>query len=183
MACAGSGIQVDRIDTRIHVIHGQNVMVDSELAELYGVETRVLIQAVKRNARRFPGDFVFRLNKDESKCLTSQTVISNGSGRGGRRRLPYVFTEQGVAMLSSVLRSERAIQVNVEIMRAFVRMRRVFVAHGDLGRKVNRLEEKVACHDEAIRSLVAAIRNLIADPGHGKRRKQIGFLPGAPQRK
>lgn len=113
----------EQIQTRIHVVRGQNVMLDSHLAELYGVPTSALNQAVKRNSARFPEDFMFALTDDEAKSLMSQTVISN-AGRGGRRYLPYVFTEQGVAMLSSVLRSERAVAVNIAIMRAFVQMRR-----------------------------------------------------------
>lgn len=112
---------LDRISEAILPIRGQRVLLDSALARLYGIETRVLVQAVNRNAARFPDDFCFRLTEEESRALRSQTVISN-TGRGGRRHAPYAFTEQGVAMLSSVLRSPTAIAVNVEIMRVFVRL-------------------------------------------------------------
>ena len=108
-------------------------MLDADLANLYGVETRVLIQAVKRNSGRFPRDFMFQLSVDEAESLRSQTVISN-KGRGGRRYLPFVFTEQGVAMLSSVLHSERAVEINVQIMRAFVRLREMMASNKDLER-------------------------------------------------
>jgi hypothetical protein len=115
-------VQPDQIEQRIYLIRGQKVILDSVLAELYRVETRVLIQAVKRNLDRFPEDFMFQLEPGEAECLRSQVVMSK-VGRGGRRYLPYVFTEHGVAMLSSVLRSQRAVQMNILIVRAFVRMR------------------------------------------------------------
>src|SRR3990172_6413578 len=121
MTLTKSLVPAERIVRAIHAIRGEKVMIDKDLASLYGVETRALVQAVKRNRARFPGDLMFQLTPAEFDSLRSQTVISNG--RGGRRTPPYAFTEQGVAMLSSVLRSKRAIQVNVEIMRAFVRMR------------------------------------------------------------
>src|SRR5262245_35777020 len=115
---------IKQLEHRIHELRGHNVMLDHDLAELYGVEVKALNQAVRRNAARFPKDFAFQLTYEEAMRLRSHVVISNG-GRGGRRYLPFAFTEEGVAMLSSVLRSERAINVNVEIMRAFVRMRRM----------------------------------------------------------
>ena len=117
----------ERIERSILLIRGHKVMLDADLAELYGVETRALLQAVSRNQKRFPEDFMFQMAKEEYKLLRSQIVLSK-KGRGGRRYLPYVFTEQGVAMLSSVLRSERAVQVNIEIMRAFVRLRRMLAS-------------------------------------------------------
>jgi ORF6N domain len=145
-------------------------MLDTDLAELYGVETRVLLQAVSRNQKRFPKDFMFRLSKEEYELLRSQIVISK-KGRGGRRYLPYVFTEQGVAMLSSVLRSEKAVQVNIEIMRTFVRLREMIATHKDLARKLEALERR---YDAQFKVVFDAIRELMAPPESKKRK--IGFL-------
>jgi hypothetical protein len=163
----------DRIEKSILLIRGHKVMIDSDLAELYGVETRVLTQAVKRNLSRFPSDFMFQLSEQEAQDLRSQTVISKRL-RGGRRYLPYVFTEQGVAMLSSVLNSNRAVEINIEIMRAFVRLRQFVISHKDLARKLDALERKFESHDMHIRSLFEAIRQLMS-PAPPKKRK-IGFL-------
>ncbi|RIL00913.1 MAG: DNA-binding protein [Proteobacteria bacterium] len=143
-------------------------MLDQDLAALYGVETRVLVQAVKRNVARFPEDFLFQLSPDEFARLRSQIVISNG--RGGRRTRPYAFTEQGVAMLSSVLKSPRAIQVNIEIMRAFVRLRHVLAGHKELARKLAELEQR---YDGQFRVVFEAIQQLMAEEPKPKRR--IGF--------
>ena len=148
-------------------------MLDADLAELYGVETRVLVQAVKRNSARFPAEFMFQLSVEEAKSLRSQFVISK-KGRGGRRYLPFVFTEQGVAMLSSVLNSERAVEINIQIMRAFVRLREIIASNKDLARKLDALERKLESHDVHIRSLFEAIRQLMT-PSEPKKRK-IGFL-------
>lgn len=148
-------------------------MLDTDLAVLYGVETRVLVQAVKRNSNRFPTDFMFQLSDEEANLLRSQIVISKNR-RGGRRYLPYVFTEQGVAMLSSVLNSERAVEINIEIMRAVVRLREMILSNKDLARKLDALERKFESHDVHIRSLFEAIRQLMAPPEPKKRR--IGFL-------
>jgi ORF6N domain len=145
-------------------------MLDADLAELYGVETRVLLQAVGRNQKRFPKDFMFRLSKEEYELLRSQIVISK-KGRGGRRYLPYAFTEQGVAMLSSVLRSEKAVQVNIEIMRTFVRLREMIATHKDLARKLEALERR---YDAQFKVVFDAIRELMAPPESKKRK--IGFL-------
>jgi len=149
MSNIASTHQIERL---IRLIRGHKVMLDEDLAELYGVETRVLIQAVKRNSSRFPGDFMFQLSVEEAKSLRSQSVISN-KGRGGRRYLPFVFTEQGVAMLSSVLNSERAVEINIQIMRAFVRLREMIASNKDLARKLDALERKSESHDVHIRSL------------------------------
>src|SRR3989338_697581 len=130
-------IPQERIEHRIYVIRGQKVMLDRDLAELYGVLTKALLQAVKRNPKRFPRDFMFILTRQEVMNLRSQFVTSSW---GGRRYQTYVFTEQGVAMLSSVLKSERAIQVNIAIMRAFVRLKQVFATHKELARKLKELE-------------------------------------------
>ena len=157
--------------SRIHVIRGHRVMLSPDLADLYGVEPRVLIQAVSRNRTRFPDDFMFQLRASDYRVLKSQIVIS--SHGGVRRARPYAFTEQGVAMLSSVLRSSRAIAVNVEIMRVFVRMRATAASVADLGRKLDALEQK---YDGQFRVVFAAIRGLIAPPE--ALRKRIGFTTG-----
>jgi len=158
-----------RIDRTIRRVRGHNVMLDADLAALYGVETRELVQAVTRNADRFPADFMFQLTLQEANVLRSQIVISK-TGRGGRRTRPYAFTEQGVAMLSSVLRSRRAVRVNIEIMRAFVRLRRALESHTDLARKLDALEEK---YDAQFSVVFEAIRELMAPPRVP--RKRIGF--------
>ncbi len=149
-------------------------MLDKHLAELYGVRTFVLNQAVRRNKSRFPEDFMFRLNKYEADNLKSQIVMSSW---GGRRTLPYAFTEQGIAMLSSVLRSKRAIQVNIAIMRAFVRLRKLLSTHKRLALKIAELEKKVGNHDEEIGVIFKVIRKMIAQPE--KTKKKIGFVADA----
>jgi hypothetical protein len=164
------------IEKRILVVRGRQVMLDEDLADLYGVETRVLVQQVKRNAKRFPPDFMFRLSKAETEALRSQIVISN-EGRGGRRYMPYVFTEQGVAMLSGVLRSDRAVAVNIEIMRAFVELRRVAGSFEELQRRLDQMEQDIGArlseHDEQLRQIFEALRQLIAPPPRAKR--PVGF--------
>jgi len=147
-------IKQEIIEKKIYLIRGTNVMLDKDLAELYGVETRVLIQAVKRNIERFPEDFMFQLTKEEFENLRSQIVTSSW---GGRRYLPYAFTEQGVAMLSSVLNSKRAIQVNIAIMRVFVNIRRLVSANRIILTKLNQLENKVQSHDKKIRTIFEVI--------------------------
>jgi hypothetical protein len=131
-----------RIERSVVLLRGQRVLLDETLAELYGVPVKALNQAVKRNIERFPDDFMFQLTSDEGANLRSQTVTSRTAGHGGRRSEPYAFTEQGVAMLSSVLRSEQAVRVNIEIMRAFVRMRRVMQEHAELAKKLSQLERQ-----------------------------------------
>jgi len=162
---------VDRIEKAILLIRGQKVMLDADLAELYGVETKVLVQAVKRNLERFPEDFMFQLSQEEFAILRSQIVTS--SDWGGRRYRPYAFTEQGVAMLSSVLRSQRAIQVNIEIMRAFIRLRQMVASHVELARKLDALEKK---YDAQFKQVFEAIRQLMAPPE--PKRRPIGFRKG-----
>ena len=157
-------IPTEHIEGRIFVIRGHKVILDSDLAELYGVPTKVLIQAVKRNIKRFPSDFMYQLTRQEVANLRSQIVTSKG--RGGRRYFPYVFTEQGVAMLSSVLKSERAIQVNIAIMRAFVRLRQILSTHKELAEKLAELEAKVSKHDKEIQAIFEVIRQLMAPPLH-----------------
>ena len=144
-------------------------MLDGDLASLYGVETKVLNRAVKRNLQRFPSDFMFQLTDEEADILRCQIGTSN-KGRGGRRYLPYVFTEQGVAMLSSVLNSERAILVNIEIMRAFVKLRQMLASNVELSRRLDELESQ---YDKQFRVVFDAIRQLMATPT--RKRKEIGF--------
>ncbi|TKB54902.1 MAG: ORF6N domain-containing protein [Nitrospira sp.] len=163
----------ERIEQTILLIRGHRVMLDADLAKLYGVTTFNLNKAVKRNADRFPDDFMFRLSAQETTSLTFQIGISKFRGRGGRRSAPYVFTEQGVAMLSSVLRSKRAIQVNIAIMRAFVKLRELVTSHRGLASKLAQLERKVGGHDGQIRSLFDVIRQLV-EPSASKSRR-IGF--------
>ena len=159
----------EKIEKAIYLIRGEKVMLDHDLALLYGVETKVLNRAVKRNLQRFPSDFMFQLTAEEADRLRCQIGTSN-EGRGGRRYLPYVFTEQGVAMLSSVLNSERAILVNIEIMRAFVKLRQMLASNAELSRRLDELESK---YDKQFRVVFDAIRRLMATPARG--RKEIGF--------
>jgi hypothetical protein len=163
-------IPSERIERSILLIRGHKVLLDSDLAELYGVETKVLNQAVRRNLARFPADFMFRLTKTELENWRSQFVTSNPRARMGLRRSPYAFTEQGVAMLSSVLRSERAIAVNIEIMRTFVRLRKMLASHTDLARRLDELEKK---YDKQFAVVFDAIRQLMAPPKEKKR--EIGY--------
>ena len=158
----------ERIDNRIFLLRGQKVMLSIHLAELYEVEPRVLVQAVKRNMVRFPSDFMFQMSQAEFRNLKSQIVISSWGGL--RRAAPYAFTEQGVAMLSSVLNSKRAAQVNIEIMRAFVRLREMMSTHKDLARKLDALENK---YDAQFKVVFDAIRQLMTPPEPKKR--SIGF--------
>jgi len=160
------------IERKIFIIRGQKVMLSPILAELYGVETRALIQAVKRNADRFPEDFMFQLTDEEYKNLKSQIVIS--SWGGSRRAYPYAFTEQGVSMLSSVLNSKRAIQVNIAIIRTFVRLKQMLLTHKDLAQKLSELERRMEKHDEHIHTIFQAIRQLMNQPPEPSKRK-IGF--------
>jgi hypothetical protein len=167
-------IPPERIERSILLIRGHKVMLSTDLAELYEVEPRILVQAVKRNINRFPEDFMFQLSKEEFSNLKSQIVISSWGGL--RRAAPYAFTEQGVAMLSSVLRSKRAVQVNIEIMRAFVRLRRILASHADLARKLDALEKK---YDTQFKVVFDAIRELMKPPETKKR--PIGFLVEEPK--
>ena len=167
-------IPSELIEKRIYLVRGQKVMLDSDLAELYGVTTGNLNLAVRRNKSRFPQDFMFQLTAEEAKSLLLQTARSKG--RGGRRTPPSVFTEQGVAMLSSVLRSEQAVQVNIAIMRAFVRLRELLVIHKDLANKIEDLERQDAEHDAKFRVVFEAIRELVEETPPLKQR--IGFKSG-----
>jgi len=167
-------IPVERIDSRILLIRGQKVLLDKHLAELYGVETKVLNQTVKRNAERFPVDFMFQLSAAETdSLLRSQFVTSKRElNAGGRRYRPYAFTEQGVAMLSGLLNSSRAVQVNIEIMRAFVRFRQMLSTHVDLARKLKALEKK---YDQQFKVVFEAINELMEPVDEEDAAKEIGF--------
>jgi hypothetical protein len=167
-----SSVDIERIANIILWLRGQKVILDADLAALYEVPTKVLVQAVKRNIERFPEDFMFQLSGEESRNLRSQIVTSSW---GGRRYTPYAFTEQGVAMLSSVLKSPRAIAVNIEIMRAFVRLRVLLGSNRVLKRKLDELERRVGAHDGAIAGILAAIRELMKPP-EPPRRSRMGFV-------
>jgi len=170
-------ISVQRIEGMIYVIRGQRVMLDNDLAELYGVETRVLKQAVRRNKKRFPDDFMFEVTKEENQSLRSQNVILE---RGKYSKyLSFAFTEQGVAMLSTVLNSERAIEVNIEIMRAFIRVREMLGAHRELAAKLKELENRIQDYDEQIQTIFEAILQLMTPTE--KPKKQIGFEVKEPK--
>ena len=161
----------EAIESKIYLIRGQKVMLDRDLAELYEVSTKVLVQAVKRNVNRFPRDFMFRLENQDVAGLRSQIVTLN-QGRGKHRKyLPYAFTEQGVAMLSSVLNSDRAVEVNIQIIRVFVQLREMIASHKDLAKRLNELEKK---YDAQFQIVFDAIRELIVPPDEDRRK--IGFL-------
>ncbi len=164
------------IEKRILVVRERQVMLDEDLADLYGVETRVLVQQVKRNAKRFPADFMLQLSAEEFSDLKSQSVISSGD-HGGRRTPPLVFTEQGIAMLSGVLRGERAIAVNIEIMRVFIELRRVASSYAAIEKRLEQIEQEIDArlgeHDEQLDQIFKTLRQLISPP---RRRKQpVGF--------
>ena len=164
-------IPMEVIEGKILLIRGQKVMLDRDLAELYGVETFNLNKATKRNIDRFPSDFMFQLTSEEAYSLKFQIGMSKTTGRGGRRYRPYVFTEQGVAMLSGVLNSKRAVQVNIAIMRAFVKLREMIASHKDLEKKLNELEKKF---DGQFQIVFEAIRQLMVI--EAKPKKKIGFI-------
>ena len=160
----------EKVFSKIHIIRNQKVLLDEDLAEMYGVETKVLNQAVKRNFDRFPDDFMFQLTEDEIKNLKSQIVTSSW---GGRRKSPFAFTEQGVAMLSTVLRSPTAIAINIQIMRIFVKMRRMISEYKEFLEKIESIETNQIDHDERITEIYNIIKELL-EPVY-KDRKPIGF--------
>jgi len=163
---------IEEIERSIHVIRGQRVMLDADLAILYGVTTHRLNEQVSRNKARFPEDFAYQLSQQEFTSLISQIAISK-PGRGGRRTRPWVFTEQGVAMLSSVLNSSTAVRVNIEIMRAFVRLRRLMATPGELVEQITKLAETVQLHDNEIKVISRVLQQMIEKPIAPQR--QIGF--------
>jgi len=160
------------VEQKIYIIRGHKVMLDRDIAMLYGVPTKRLKEQVKRNIKRFPDDFMFQLTKEEFGYWRSQFATSNSDKMGLRHR-SYAFTEQGVAMLSTVLNSERAIQVNIAIMRAFVKLRRILSTHKELAHKLEQLERKIEKHDTEIHAIFEAIRQLMTPPEKPKR--SIGF--------
>jgi hypothetical protein len=166
-----AALKPENVAQLIFFVRGEKVMLDADLAKLYGVTTKRLNEQLRRNRNRFPEDFAFQLTDDEVDALRSQ--IATSSSHGGRRYLPYAFTEQGVAMLSSVLRSARAVEVNIAIMRTFVQLRRLMDTNRDLARKIGALEKK---YDEQFAAVFEAIKELIAPSSPPK--KQIGFHPG-----
>lgn len=179
-------IAVDALSDRIHLVRGQRVMLDSDLAELYGVATKVFNQAIKRNIERFPSDFMFQLTEEEGESLRSQIVTLNAGdslrsqivtskpGRGQHRKyLPYVFTEHGAIMAASVLNSPRAVEMSVFVVRAFVQLRALLASSRELSERLNELERKLSTHDQAIAGLIDAIRQLTATPEKSSR--PIGF--------
>jgi hypothetical protein len=171
-------IPAERIEGAIYVIRGNKVLLDRDLAKLYGVETRVLVQAVKRNAERFPADFMFQMTKQEFENWRSQIVISDYNIKMNLHYHPYAFTEQGVAMLSSVLRSPQAVAVNIEIMRAFIRLRHMLASQAEIGRKLTELQSFMLKHananDREFRRVWQAIEKL-APPQNDKDQGKIGF--------
>jgi ORF6N domain-containing protein len=172
------------IESRIYLIRGLKVLLDADLAALYQVETKVFNQAVRRNQERFPDDFMFQLTPKEDEALRSQIVTSNQpTGRGGRRYRPYAFTEQGVAMLSSVLTSKRAIEVNIAIMRTFVRLRQLLATNEELAHRLDELEWRQNEQGQQIQTVFEVIQHLIEAPAAEGPRRRIGFPTSADRRK
>jgi len=170
-------IPIEIIERQIYFVRGHKVMLDRHLAAIYGVETRALIQAVTRNPDRFPADFIFQLSKDELENWRSQIVMSNPASKMGLRRPPYAFTELGVAMLSSVLKSERAVRMNIIIMRAFVKLREILATHKDLARAIEDIGRRQEEQGEQITAIIETINQmLLPEPVPEKRR--IGFNAG-----
>jgi hypothetical protein len=190
MAKKSSLISQEEIENAVLLLRGEKVLLDADLARLYGVTTKALNQAVKRNSGRFPKDFMFRLTSKETAALNrsqivtgsgaglrSQSVTAKTQGRGGRRNAPFAFTEQGVAMLSSVLRSEQAVQVNIEIMRVFVRFRQFLAVNTEIARRLDEFERRLGEHDEQFLHVIRAIRELM-EPHAKTKRRPIGFHAG-----
>jgi len=171
-------VPTELIQSKIMVIRGEKVMIDRDLAELYGVETKQLKRAVRRNLHRFPSDFMFELNQEEFEILRSQFGTSSW---GGTRYIPMAFTEQGVAMLSSVINSNRAIEVNIAIMRAFVQLRKISSSHKQLAQKLHEIEVRLEDHDESIDAIFEAIQQLVTPTE--KPKKRIGFEVKEPKKR
>lgn len=164
---------IEAIEDKIYVIRGKRVMLDSDLADVYQVETRVLNQAVNRNLKRFPRDFIFQLTREEFDSLISQSVTSK-NGRGGRRKLPYAFTEHGAVMLASVLNSPTAVEASIAVVRAFVKMRSILALHKDLARKIDQLARVAARHDGHFEVVFQLLAEIMSDPK--KLKRDIGFI-------
>lgn len=167
-------ISEEVIIEKIYILRGVKVMLDKDLAEMYGVPTARLNEAVKRNITRFPEDFMFQLSNEENKSLISQLAIPKIAGRGGSRKLPFAFTEQGVAMLSSVLRSERAIQVNIQIIRVYTRMKQILFDNKELWLKLEKIEHALLQKDEEVKLIFNTLKALLVQ--EQKPRNEIGFL-------
>ncbi len=174
-AASRLSVPLEHIENRILLVRGHRVLLDSDLAALYGVETRVLNQAVKRNTERFPSDFMFRLSARELKVWRSQFVMSNQGAKMGLRRAPFAFTEHGALMAATVLNSSRAVETSLYVVRAFVQLRHFLASHKNLARRLEDHEKKLATHDQAIAGLVNTIRQLMAPPAP-IRRRPIGFI-------
>jgi hypothetical protein len=174
MAGETNVILVDSIQVLIRTIRGQKVLLDHDIARLFGVSTKALNQAVKRNHQRFPDDFLFQLSREELEDWRSQIVTSNSGGKMGLRRQPYAFTEHGALMAANLLNSPQAVEVSVFVVRAFIRLRELALAHKELAQTLSELERKVGQHDDSIRQLVTAIRHLMA-PTPEPHRGKIGF--------
>lgn len=171
---------IEGIEEKIYLIRGQKVMLDSDLAEVYQVETKVLNQAVKRNLHRFPEDFMFQLTDEETESLRSQSVTSNKS-RGGRRYLPYAFTEHGAVMLASVLKSPTAIEASLQVVRAFVRLRTILTEHKELAERIEKLEKQFVVHNKNFKVVFDMLRPiLVLDT---KEKRKIGFLEEKKEKK
>jgi hypothetical protein len=168
-------LPTERIENHILLVRGHKVLLDADLASLYGVATRALNQAVKRNAERFPPDFMFQLSAKELEAWRSQFVMSNPGARMGLRRAPFAFTEHGALMAATVRNSPRAVETSLYVVRAFLRLRQFLATHKDLARRLEEHEKKLATHDQAIAGLINAIRQLMAPPEPTKRRP-IGFV-------
>jgi hypothetical protein len=175
MAKAELLIPEERIEKSILLIRGHKVLLDRDLAKMYGVATGRLNEQVRRNLRRFPADFMFQLSREEFENWKSQIAISNSGAKMGFRKRPLAFTEQGVAMLSSVLNSDRAIEVNIAIMRAFVRLREILSTHKDLAAKLEKMDRKLGEHDQHFQVVFEAIRQLMAPPTPPGKKRRIGF--------
>ena len=173
MATSSYRTHIESVVSLIHTIRGLRVMLDADLAELYGVPTKRFNEQVKRNITRFPDDFLFQLTQDEFETLRSQNATSK-AGRGGRRYLPYAFTEHGAIMAATILNTPRAVEMSVYVVRAYVHLRELLLTHKQFASKLNELEQKVMSHDKDISMLINAIRQLMTTPLQKKR--QIGFL-------
>jgi hypothetical protein len=173
MARVASLVSQDEIEGAILLLRGEKVLLDAELAKLYGVTTKALNQAVRRNRDRFPSDFMFQLSLKEAAALNRSQIVSGSQKHRDPRYRPFAFTEQRIAMLSSVLRSQRAVQVNIEIMRAFVRLRRILAVNVELASRLDELERRVGNHDEQFVQVIRAIRQLMESPT--PKRRRIGF--------
>jgi len=174
-------IPVEAIEQRIFLIRRQRVILDADLARIFGVPTFRLNEAIKRNRERFPEDFMFQLTPEERADLTSQIAISK-KGRGGRRSLPFAFTEHGVLMAANILKSDRAVRMSVQVVRAFVKLREMLASHKELAQKLRELEQRIANHDTDIQAIVSAIRQLMAPPEPPPKRR-IGFGVEEPKAK